>query len=127
MICETFEWQAISVANICQPFRSGVQSLIIKFCGYWVIGTDPGLWLQIFHSFPSVQSLTIPVELEPYIGSALQLLTGESVAEVFPALQSLSIDGIGLDETARRGIQSLIATRQRCGRPVAFSHNAYIP
>jgi hypothetical protein len=125
--------QVISVAQICSqilPFRSSVQSLIIKSSGYYskesnkyMTDHDPTIWLQLFHTFPSVRTLSIPNTLEPFIAAALQGLMGRSVTEVFPSLHSLSIDGIGLDETARRSVESFIAARQRSGPAVAVSYN----
>jgi hypothetical protein len=82
---------------------------------------DPTLWFQLFHSFPSVQSLAIDATLEPYIAAALQGLTGESAAEVFPSLHSFSVIADKSDEATQQGIQSFIATRQHSGHPVFFS------
>jgi hypothetical protein len=82
---------------------------------------DPTLWLQLFHSFPSVQSLTIRVALEPFIAAALEGLTGESAAEVLPSLHSLFIVGKTSDKTVDKGIQSFVAARQHSSHPVVIS------
>jgi hypothetical protein len=59
--------------------------------------------------------------LEPFIAAALQVLTEESAAEVFPSLHSLSIVGKTSDETVQQGTQSFIAARQHSSHPVAIS------
>jgi F-box-like len=123
--CLDLDCQVKSVAQICsqiRSFRSSVKSLNIKCHG---IGpySDPTSWLQLFRSFTSVQSLEIPATLEPFVAAAFQGLPGESAAEVFPSLHSISIMEKLSNETAQQGIQSFITARQHSGRPVAvFRH-----
>jgi hypothetical protein len=128
--CKRLDWQVFSLAQICSqilPFRSTVNSLIIESSSSPdPENMDPTLWLQLFHSFPSVQSLTIPVELEPFIAAALQGLTGESAAEVFPSLHSLSIIWNSPDEVTEQGIQSFVAARHHSGHPVGLSREAWV-
>jgi hypothetical protein len=125
IISKRLDWQVFSLAQICSQillFRSTVNSLIIKF---WSFpdpdDMDPTLWLQLFHSFPSVQSLTIDVALEPFIAAALEGLTGESAAEVLPSLHSLFIVGKASDKTVHKGIESFVAARQHSSQPVVIS------
>ncbi|KAH9964044.1 hypothetical protein BGW80DRAFT_1255188 [Lactifluus volemus] len=121
--------QVLYVAHICgqiPPLRSGVKSLIIKCDSHTeIMIDDPTQWLQLFHSFPSLQSLQISVALEQSIASALERPTEESLAaadsEVFPSLHSLSIVGNQSGETVQPPIQSFVAARQHSGRPVAVS------
>jgi hypothetical protein len=119
--------QVVDVAQICRqipPFHSGVKSLTIKCDRYFDLD-HPMQWLQLFHSFPSVQSLQIPVKLEPSIASALDRPTEESLAatEVFPSLHSISIVENRLGKTVQleQPIQSFVADRQRSGRPISVS------
>jgi hypothetical protein len=117
--------QIFSLAQICSqvpPFRSSVNTLIIESSSR-VVPDNMGLtlWLQLFHSFPSVQLLTVYVELETFIAAALQGLTEESAAEVFPSLHRLSIVGNRPNKATEQGIQSFIAARQHSGHPVEFS------
>jgi hypothetical protein len=99
IVSERFDWQvisfALSLAQICSqipPFRSSVNSLTITSSSPPDHDNmDPTPWLQLFHSFPSVQSLSVSVALEPFIAAALQGFTGESAAETLPSLLSLSI------------------------------------
>jgi hypothetical protein len=121
IMCRHPNRQITSVAQICgqiPPFRSSVKSLAIM-CDV-LIDPNPTLWLQLFHTFPSVQNLQIPVALEPAIVSAFDRPTEGSlaVAEVFPSLHNLSIMGNKSGETVQRPIQSFVADRQRSGRPV---------
>ncbi|KAH9964068.1 hypothetical protein BGW80DRAFT_817172 [Lactifluus volemus] len=125
IVCEDMIRQVIYVAQICgqiPPFHSRVKSLIIKWDTLTDIN-DPTLWLQLFHSFPSLQSLQIPVTLEPSIASALERPTEGSpgAAEVFPSLHSLSIVGKTWGGAVEEPIQSFVEIRQRSGRPVALS------
>jgi F-box-like len=123
--CERLDWQLFSLAQICSQillFRCGVNSLVIESWSHPdPDNMDPMLWLQLFHSFPSVQNLTIHVELEPFIAAALQGLTGESATEVLPSLHSLSIIGNRSDEASQQGIQAFIAARQHSGCQISLS------
>ncbi|KAH9959492.1 hypothetical protein BGW80DRAFT_1256461 [Lactifluus volemus] len=130
IMCERLDWQVSSVAQICSQIlhlRSSVESLNIGLgplsgLSEWVLqdDIDSTLWSQLFHSFTSVHSLDIHAPLERFIGAALQGLTEESAAEVFPSLHSLSIVGKSSDETVHQGIQSFIAARQHSSHPVAI-------
>jgi hypothetical protein len=136
--CSRLDRQVIAVTQICSqisPFFSSVQSLIIEYGENgekkWSFrdedDMDPTLWLQLFHSFPSIQCLTIPGKLEPSIAAALQGLTRESAAEVFPSLHNLSIIGKTSDEAAQQGIESFIIARQQSSHPIALSLQVKTP
>jgi hypothetical protein len=66
--------------------------------GVQPVDMDPIPWLELFHTFTTLQGLTIPAMLEPSIPDGLQRLTGESAVEVFPALESLSTVGSVTDK-----------------------------
>ncbi|KAH9964766.1 hypothetical protein BGW80DRAFT_1563227 [Lactifluus volemus] len=122
IMCIDPDSQVDSVTQICSqilPFRSSVTSLIIKYHG--ISNLDPTPWLQLFHSFPAVQSLQIPVELQPFVTSVLEGPREESLpaAEVFPLLHSLSIVGLKPGESVQQPIQS--SFRRRSGCTVAVS------
>jgi hypothetical protein len=133
ILCDTLDWQVFSIAQICSQilsFRSSVESLDIN-CDFVVVHLkaeiDPTVWLQLFHSFPSVQRLKITSYYERFIAAALGGLTGESAADVFPSLHSLVIvtpNWLSPIDTAApplEGIQSFVATRQHSGHSVAVS------
>jgi hypothetical protein len=125
--CKKLDWQVFSIAQICSQilsFRPSVESLNIQRFGvpHSEDEIDPMVWLQLFHSFTSVQSLEIPAALGQSIAPTLQRLTEESAAEAFPSLRSLSIVGDSdmspADETMQQGIQPFVAARQDSGRPL---------
>jgi F-box-like len=130
--CNTFDRQLVSITQICsqiRPFRSSVESLVID-CTVWSVlpetEIDPTLWLQLFHSFPSVQRLQITSYFERSIAAALGRLTGGSAANVFPSLHSLVIVTYNVFrhiDTAPPldGIRSFVAAHQHSGHPVAVS------
>jgi F-box-like len=124
-ICgKRLDWQVSSLAQICSqilPLCSSVNALTITSrSSPDPDNMDPTLWLQLFQSFPSVQSLTIGVFLEQFIADSLKGLTGESAAEVLPSLQSLTLCWNKSDEVTQQGLQSFIAARQHSGHPVAL-------
>jgi hypothetical protein len=135
IMCDTLDWQVFSMAQICSQilsFRSSVESLSIN-CDYEIdqpeTEIDPTVWLQLFHSFPSVQRLEITSYLEGSIAAALGGLTRESAADVFPLLHSLDIVTYSIyrrhinPEPLLEAIQieSFVAARQHCGHPITVS------
>jgi hypothetical protein len=126
VICQGFIRQVISAAQICsglRPLSSGVEGLDIK--RYYLSSKDvpPAdidhtLWLDLFQSFPYVRRLRMSAEMEPFIAAALQKQTGESTLDVFPSLESLSIDSLTADKATKEGIEAFITARQHSGHPV---------
>jgi hypothetical protein len=127
--CNGLDWQVHAVAQLCTqilPLCSSVGILDIEY-GNWKdrdppLGIrpddmDPAQWLELFHSFTSVQSLEIPAQLEPLIAGALQGLTEQSAAKVLPALEDLFLDGYTTDRAAQHGIESFITARQHSDHP----------
>jgi F-box-like len=125
ILCKGLDWQVFSVAQICSQISSlcsSVESLSIE-CGNNLPGNrqddmDPTIWLQLFRSFTSVQSLDISAKLEPFIAAALQGLTEVSAAEVFPALHTLSIVGDTSDSAEQEDIESFVTARQHSDHPI---------
>jgi F-box-like len=120
--CQRLDWQVFSLAQICNQilsFRSSVESLnIICDPSRWYPYSspedeiDPTLWLQLFHSFTSIQNLEIS---KPLIAAALPPLTGLPTADVLPSLQTLSVlaflentDIMMSEEAAQQVIQSFL-------------------
>jgi hypothetical protein len=132
ILCHGFVRQVISAAQICnqlRPLGSGVEGLDIMRHDFWdkdvPLGirpedVDPTPWLELFRSFPSVRRLRISAEMEPFIAAALQRSTasGNSVPDVFPSLESLSIDSLTPDKATKEGIESFVTARQHSGHPV---------
>jgi hypothetical protein len=132
VICQGLDFQVCSAIQICRqiiPLSSGMEVLEIKRQNMWYKGVsagirpddiDPTLWRHLFRSFPSVRRLTISAELEPFIAAALRRLTasGSSAPDVFPLLESLSIDELTPDKATKEGIESFVTARQHSGHPV---------
>jgi hypothetical protein len=119
--------QVLSVAQICSqilPFCSGVKSLIINcplyssFYSDTAQAVDRTIWLQLFHSFPAVQSLYIPASLASSIAPALEGPANESAAEVFPSLQTLYIDVSPSEKVPKKGIDTFVVARGHSNHPV---------
>jgi hypothetical protein len=67
-----------------------------------------------------VKRLGIDGELGSFIAAALQGLTEESAAGVFPTLDSLSMNTS--DRVAQERIESFVTARQHSDHPVSFHH-----
>jgi hypothetical protein len=130
--CEGLDLQVFSAVQICRQIKhltSGMEILDIGHNKMWYTcvpaglrpdDIDPTLWRDIFRSFSSVRTLRISAELEPFIAAALQRLTasGSSAPDVFPLLESLSIDELTPDYATKKGIESFVTARQHSGHPV---------
>jgi hypothetical protein len=122
--------QIYSVVQLCKqtlPLFSNVDFLNIKYglprdkdypIIIWLDDVDPAHWLELFHSFTSVKSLEIAVQLEPFIAAALQELTEESAVEVLPMLEELLFERYTIDGDVQQGIESLVTARQHSDHPV---------
>ncbi|KAH9970331.1 hypothetical protein BJV74DRAFT_889626 [Russula compacta] len=125
IICREPDWQASSVAQICNrllPLTSHVDWLKISENtpghAQQGNGVDPTQWFGIFDSFPAVQDLYIHDKLRPLVARALQELTGETATEVLPTLRRLYFKGTSLPGSIREDIQTFIAARQHSNQPV---------
>ncbi|KAH9970104.1 hypothetical protein BGW80DRAFT_1461541 [Lactifluus volemus] len=128
------DWQVFSIAQICNqilPLCSSVEWLNVEYGNWWAWEIEPPpsmrpddmddtRWLELFHSFISVKRLEISNELESFIAAALQGLTKESAAGVFPTLNRLSIIRDTLDRAAHQGIESFVNARQHSDYPKHF-------
>jgi F-box-like len=130
VLCEGLDWQVFSLAQICSQISclcSSTESLSLGYRndlpGNRQDEMDPMLWVELFRSFTSVQRLDISVKLEPFIAAALQGLTGELAAEVFPALHTVSIVGDTSDSAEQKGIESFVTARQHSDHPIAVHHS----
>ena len=102
------------VVNRLSALLSNVDLLFIRsdISEYEELGE--GLrWLELFRPFTAVKALSIDDELSNRIHLPLESVTGESAAEVLPALQLLYI----ADEPMLSMMQ-FVVTRQNTGRPV---------
>jgi F-box-like len=101
IMCGRLDWQVISAAQICSripSFRSSVESLTILYTARGpssgIVQPDeiePTIWLQLFSSFTSLQNLSISIALEQSIANAFQGFTRQSLVEVFPSIDHISV------------------------------------
>jgi hypothetical protein len=78
-------------------------------------------WLELLRLFTAVESLYISEEAVPRIAPALQELVVEGVAEVLPALETLTLD-VSTSGPIQEGIARFVSARQLSGHPVAISY-----
>jgi hypothetical protein len=96
----------------------------LTICGYrdwWP--TWGNRWLEFLPAFTAVKNLYLGVDIAPLILPALKDVTGESTAEVLPALQNLFLEEyFPPPKPIQKAIQQFTTVRQLAGRPVAV-HN----
>jgi hypothetical protein len=136
ILCNRLDWQVFSIAQICThilPLCSGVEWLNIGY-DYWsdkdppplgirLDDMEPARWLELFHSFTSVQRLVISAQLEHFIAAALQGFTGEEAAEVLPTLHKLFIQGPTTDRATQQAIRSFVTAREHSDHPIELIYD----
>jgi hypothetical protein len=87
----------------------------------WQGDIDNNLWLEVLHPFIAVKILYISYAFVQRIADALQMLVGESVTEVLPALQTLFLDELGplASGSVPENIVQFVAARQLVGHSIA--------
>ena len=83
--------------------------------GYQLEGTDNGEWLHLLHRFSTMKSLYVSWTLARHVALALEVLTAEMAAEVFPSLHLIFLAG-----QPESSIEKFIAVRRLSGCPVAM-------
>ena len=127
--CERSDWQLSSMTQILSqqfPLLSLVEQVeIIELPSSWGgsdWNDDPDMdslqWLELFHLFVAAQSLYVSEKLVPPVASALQDLTGHMATEVFPVLQTLSLEGLEPSGPLHEAIKSFATARQLSHQPV---------
>ena len=120
--------QLLSLARVCsssfpRAFISAVKYLYIEGSYWRKSDIKRSRWLEFFQplAFTAVKGLYLSQQLASSIVLALQKLTGESVTEVLPGLETLFLETFpsGPVEDA---IVQFVAARQLAGYPIAISH-----
>ena len=132
--CRKPDWQLSSLAQICsssflQTLVPMVECLSIEIAQVyldeqrWQYAIENSQWLELLHPFAAVKDLYISEMFTPYIAPALQELSGESMTEVLPALQSLFLERYPLDYSrlVQESIGQFVSARQLAGHPIAVS------
>jgi hypothetical protein len=132
ILCKDIDGQVISVLDVCSqiaPLFSTVERLNFGYSDsdwLWARGpvgrqlddVDPTVYLDLFCSLTSVKTLGLFIDLEPFVAAALEEVPDELVAEVFPALEVISIFGRKSDIS--QGLELFVAARQHAGHPVVI-------
>ena len=122
--------QLLPLAQVCsssfpQGFISAVEHLKIIWDEHWG-SQDSDLiensqWVELLRPFTGLKSLYMSEEAAPRIARALQVLIGERLTEVLPALETLF-----LYETTsgpvQEGIAEFVSARQLSGHPITISY-----
>jgi hypothetical protein len=75
----------------------------------------------MFHPFTTLKNLYIIKEFTATIAPVLRELTGERVAKVLPALESLFLEEIQSSGPIQEAIGEFVAARQLAGHPITVS------
>jgi hypothetical protein len=129
--CGMLDQQLLSLVGLCrssfvQALIPMVEHLYIHEDGSWdrQDGTriEDFQWLELLHIFTAVKDLYISYDFLPLIARALQLLVGEGVTEVLPALQTLFLEETLSSRLVQETIGQFVAARQLASYPIAVSH-----
>ncbi|KAH9165185.1 hypothetical protein EDB89DRAFT_336496 [Lactarius sanguifluus] len=122
ILCKGLDWQVSHLAQILgqSPVMvSNVDRLSIDeddLQSGWQDYIDDTKWLQLLRPFTAVKTLHGSEQLGGHIALALDDISGEMVAEVLPALDSL-----WLDDQPAGSVEQFIAVRRVSGHPVIFA------
>ena len=128
--CRQSDWQLSSLAQVCsssfpQALIPTVERLYIQSGSWrmqWQDGIENSQWLEFFLPFSGVKDLYISREFAPHIAPALQVLVGERVMEVLPALQTLFLEETHPLDPAQETIEQFVAARRISSHPIGVSH-----
>ena len=127
--CERPDWQLSSMTQIFSeqlPFLSHVEQLELRELrgGELEWKDDPDMdssqWLELFRLFVAAQSLHVSERLVSSVARALQDITGQMAAEVFPVLQALFVEGLQPSGPVHEAMRSFTTARQLSHQPVVI-------
>ena len=126
------EWQLSSMAQIRSSFFPqglihSVEDLHILENEYWRPNWQEDIesnqWLELLHPFAAVKDLHMSQEIVPRIMAALrELVAGESVTEVLPALRSVFLEKPLPLGPVQEAIGQFVVARRLAGHPITVSH-----
>jgi hypothetical protein len=129
ILSEFLEWELSSLAQVLTSFFPSiytVEHLYItlpdNLVSEWINTVENIQWLEIFRPFIAVKNLYICKETAQCIAPALQVLVGEGVTNVLPALETIFLEGLEASGPDEDAIGQFVAARQLLGHPVAVSH-----
>jgi len=130
ILCSTLDLQLfclIHLRSFSLPSLPTLEHLYVHGHGSFPLDceqspTENLQWLDILHPFTSVKKLYLSEKPALQVARALQDLSGESVTEVLPSLQSISFFGHEPSEAILEAIGKFIATLQLSGRSVSVHY-----
>ncbi|KAH9971521.1 hypothetical protein BGW80DRAFT_1320702 [Lactifluus volemus] len=126
--CRGVDWQVSSLAQLCNQLSesfvmSSIEILTINAIQIISPSTledvmDATQWLELFHPFTAVHTLSISQAMVSHVVSALRGLGEESSMEMLPALDSLYLEKYRAYGSEQPDIEPFIIARHRCNYPV---------
>jgi len=118
--------QLSSVAQDCivsLPPLSNVKQLKIRPPLNWRDELEPEStpWLERLKPFTAVENLTVSYQFVRHVSHAMEMLDGEEVTEVLPALRNLFLRGCTW-EPYRKAVKTFVAARQFSGYPLTVHY-----
>ncbi|KAH9970666.1 hypothetical protein BJV74DRAFT_866668 [Russula compacta] len=119
--CSTSDWQLSFLAQACSslsPTLSTFETLnvheerVLPLRPGWEDDMENSQWLELFRPFVSVKTLYLSKKLVPLVVPALRQLAEESVTDVLPVLQKLSLGGPQLPGVIQKDLGQFVAARQ---------------
>ena len=123
--CRVSGGQISSLAQFCSTSLPPLLSL--ERLGIYGANTTPrysdnmggSQWLEILHPFVTVRDLALSSEVARHVAPALREPTGNTAAEVLPALRRVFVDGFRTSESYWEALSQFITARQLSGHPVS--------
>jgi len=123
ILCNKSDWQLSSLAQACSSVLPSLSTLDQLFIyqdsdrpPHWQDDIEDTQWVELLRPFTAVKKLYLSKRFGPRLAPAVQMLTGDSVTEVLPALQFLYLE----ESTAPvlKTFEPFITARQLSGHPV---------
>jgi hypothetical protein len=89
---------------------------------YWNSDFKKFRWLELLQPFTSAKDLYLGSIIAPHVTRKMRGLTGESTAEVLPALQNIFIQEFRRSKALRESIGPFMVDQQLFGHPVTVHH-----
>ena len=125
--CDSFDWQLLSMTQICGSLPSLPTLEHLHICEelwqpYWHDDMDNTQWLDFLYPFTAVKNLYLSKRFALYVMAALQELAKERVMDVLPALQNLYLEGLQPSGPVQAAIGQFVVARQLSDHPVTVEH-----
>ena len=129
--CKGLQSQLSSLAQLLTPFFPSiytVEHLYIHWRDPRLLGPMPQdemenlQWLETFQSFAKVKNFYVSERFVQGITHSLRELVEGRLMDVFPALESLFLEGFQSSGPVQETIGQFVAARQLSGHPVTVSH-----